>query len=51
MVNKYMKKESPGEILNTPEAIYLSFEINTKQFHRSYIAVDFAIKRIRIVSW
>jgi len=46
-----MKKESPGEILNTPEAIYLLFEMSTKRFHRSYIAVDLAIKRIRIVSW
>ena len=46
-----MKKESPGEILNTPEAIYLLFEVNTKQFHRSYLAIDLATKRIRIVSW
>lgn len=51
MVNKYMKKEEPGEIRDTTRTIYLLFEMNTYPFHRSYIAVDLAIKRIRIVSW
>lgn len=51
MVNKYMKKEEPGQIIIASESVYLSFEINTKQFHRSYLAIDLATKRIRIVSW
>ena len=52
MVNEYIGEEKePGETFIVSDAAYMLFELNNKEERRSYIAVDLAIKRIRIVSW